>query len=425
MADETKKGIKQRDITVGEAKVFLDKIFKTDIVPFLWGPPGVGKSSIVKEIAKDNGWQIIDLRLSLLNPVDLRGLPTINHEKGEAKWLAPGFLPKEDTKETGILFLDEINLAPLSVQAAAYQLILDKQVGDYRFPKHWKMVAAGNRETDKANVFKISAPLANRFVHLTIRPEFYQWKAWAEKSSIHPNVIHFLTLRTPAIFDPPSDQEKAFPSPRSWEFVSKMLDVFDYNEEDDVPEELALAVYGCIGEGTGRELVEHLNTNKLKLLTKKVEDFIKTGKLSMPRLTSERLTFIASVFEAYASGKIDQVKYDNFRSHLAAEEKKTLEDFEERNAAKIAKKFKNVTRVPQGDKTTITTEFIKDSTLLWVADTAKFNSQGTLLIIHPDGKQQNIVSYASKTKDAFGDLQRSSTGADIIFPVGSEVNKLA
>jgi len=426
MADETKKStIKARDITVNEAKILLERIFDTKVVPFLWGPPGVGKSSIVKEIAKEKGWKIIDLRLSLLNPVDLRGLPTIDHVNNLANWLPPSFLPKEDTKDIGILFLDEINLAPLSVQAAAYQLILDKQIGDYKFPKTWKIVAAGNRETDKANVFKISAPLANRFIHFTVRPEFYEWKKWAEKSGVHPNVIHFLTLRTTAMFEAPADQEKAFPSPRSWEFVSSMLDAFAYNEDENVPDELAQVIYGSIGEGTGRELIEHLNSNKLKEITNKLEEFIKTGRLTMPRATSQRLTFIASVFEAYAAGELDQVKYDNFRGKISAEEKKTLDEFEVKNAGKIAKKFKNVKRIPDGEKTKLSDELKEDDTMIMLEDATKFNSSGTLLLIHPDGKQQEIISYNSKSGNILGTLQRGTTGTALTFPAGSEVNKLA
>src|SRR5258706_13195970 len=220
MADtEPKQKYKAREVTVPEIKGILLNILKTNITPFVWGPPGVGKSSIVKEIAREKGWKIIDLRLSLLNPVDLRGLPTVNHVAKEAVWLPPSFLPPQNSQEAGLLFLDEINLAPLSVQAAAYQLILDKRVGDYKFPSTWKIVAAGNREIDRANVFKISAPLANRFVHFTVRPDFYSWKAWADVSNVHPTLIQFLALRPAAIFDPPAEAEKAFPSPRSWHFV--------------------------------------------------------------------------------------------------------------------------------------------------------------------------------------------------------------
>lgn len=427
MADEQKKqSFKAREVTVPELKKMLLNILKTNVVPFVWGPPGVGKSSVVKEIARENNWKIKDLRLSLLNPVDLRGLPTVDHERHEADWLPPSFLPKEDTKEVGILFLDEINLAPLSVQAAAYQLILDKQVGEYKFPKTWKIVAAGNREVDKANVFKLSAPLANRFVHFTVRPDFYSWKSWADTAGIHPTLIQFLALRPAAIFDPPADTEKAFPSPRSWAFVSDMLDAFDYDETDNMPDELMQVVMGAVGEGTGRELIEFFNQFKMQELTKRVTDFIQTGNITMPRSTAQRLTIIGAVFDAYAHGKLDQVKYDAFFQKLSGEEQATIKDFEERNADKLAKKFKNPGRMPQGGvQTTLTGLLTVSDSAMEIEDTSGFAAPGTALVIAPDGKKQEIIGYGGVMSGKLTFLQRGTSGGPFEFPIGSTVNKLS
>lgn len=427
MAEDTKPKLKAREITVSEFKKSLTNILKTNITPFVWGPPGVGKSSVVKEVAAEGGWKIIDLRLSLLNPVDLRGLPTIDREKNQANWLPPSFLPAEDTKEKGILFLDEINLAPLSVQAAAYQLILDKQIGDYKFPKTWRIVAAGNRETDKANVFKISAPLANRFIHFTVRPDFYEWKNWAEQKSIHPNVIHFLTMRPSAIFDPPAEQEKAFPSPRSWQFVAEMLETFEYDESEDVPRDLIQVVMGAVGEGTGREFIEHINSNKLQDINDRLARFIETGVIKMPKSISQRLTLIAAVFEAFAAGQIDQTRYDGFKSNLNAEETKAIEEFEKENADRIEAKFKNPKRMPGGVKTTIRDDLSANALeTIQCQDVSKFGDTGTILLISPDGKTQEVVGYAERglATNTLEVLTRNA-GASFDFPAGSTINKLS
>ena len=116
---------------------------------FLWGPPGVGKSRLVADVARRQGRKLYDLRAVLLDPVDLRGLPRISDE-GITSWCVPEFLPHPQDTEEGILFLDELNAAPPLVQAACYQLILDRRVGQYRLPDGWAVVAAGNRESDRA-----------------------------------------------------------------------------------------------------------------------------------------------------------------------------------------------------------------------------------------------------------------------------------
>lgn len=128
------------------AKDHLKILLKDKTPVFLWGAPGLGKSSIIAQICQEWDWELIDLRLSLLSPVDLRGLPYLDHEKKCAVWLKPEFLPNGGHKKQGILFLDELNTAPTSVQIAAYQLVLDRRIGNYVFPEDWRIVAAGNRE---------------------------------------------------------------------------------------------------------------------------------------------------------------------------------------------------------------------------------------------------------------------------------------
>lgn len=195
---------------------------KEHIPMMIWSGPGIGKSSLIKQIAKEEGLKFIDLRLSLLNPVDLRGLPIVDREKGIASWVSPEFLP-HDKKSSGILFLDEVNLAPFSVMAAGYQLILDRRIGEYSLPDGWKVIAAGNRAEDNSNVTKFPAPLANRFVHVELEPDEEEWRTWALKSNISEQIVAFLGKFPQHLYKFPKAGEHRFPTPRSWEYASKLF----------------------------------------------------------------------------------------------------------------------------------------------------------------------------------------------------------
>jgi MoxR-like ATPase len=178
----------------------------------IWGPPGIGKSSIVAQTAQARELEMIDLRLSQLAPTDLRGLPVADHTDGVSRWYPPEFLPR---RGRGILFLDEVNLAPPAIQGIAQQLILDRRVGSYCVPDGWFIWAAGNRKEDRAAVFDMPAPLANRFLHLVVEPEFESFKAYALAHGIHEHLLAFLSFR-PALLHKLDPQQPAWPSPRSW-----------------------------------------------------------------------------------------------------------------------------------------------------------------------------------------------------------------
>ncbi len=201
----------------------LEKLIESQIPVFVWGSPGIGKSSIIKQIATDKGLEFVDLRLSLLDPTDLKGIPFFDKDNHEAVWASPNFLPKNSDSK-GILFLDEINTAPPSVQASAYQLVLDRKVGDYELPKGWSIVAAGNHESDRGVVYRMPPPLANRFVHLNMEVSFEDWKGWAYSNGIDSSIIAFLHYDESKLFDfDPSKNQKSFPTPRSWEYVHRVL----------------------------------------------------------------------------------------------------------------------------------------------------------------------------------------------------------
>jgi hypothetical protein len=197
----------------------LQQVVRLRWPAFVWGPPGVGKSSVVKTVAEREGLPLRDVRASLLDPTDLRGIPTITD--GRAVWCPPSFLP-HDHEEAGILFLDEINAAPPLVQAGLYQLVLDRQIGEYRLPAGWRIIAAGNRQEDRAVIFRLSSALANRFVHLSFDIDYDDWRTWAMAHRVHPWVIGLLALRRELLCGQPADSP-AYPTPRSWEMVSDVL----------------------------------------------------------------------------------------------------------------------------------------------------------------------------------------------------------
>jgi len=238
-----------------ELKHVLEGLIESKIPTFLWGNPGVGKSSVVSQIANEHDMEFVDLRLSLLDPTDLRGIPFFDKDEKSAVWAKPEFLPKSESEVKGILFLDEINSAPPTIQAAAYQLILDRKIGEYNLPKNFAIVAAGNYESDRGVTYRMPTPLANRFVHLDFDVDFESWKDWAIKRGIDKRIVSFLSYKNENLFafDPKSNK-KAFATPRSWEFVDGIL-------KSNIPQS---SLEGVIGGAIGNSsAVEFLNYAKV------------------------------------------------------------------------------------------------------------------------------------------------------------------
>jgi hypothetical protein len=274
-----------------ELKNTLQSLIDSKIPTFIWGSPGIGKSSIIKQIAKEKNLEFIDLRLSLLDPTDLKGIPFFNSSSNEAVWAQPNFLPKDDSA-SGVLFLDEINSAPPSVQAAAYQLVLDRKIGDYILPDNWAIVAAGNLETDRAVVYKMPSPLANRFIHLTLDISFNDWKSWAYNNSIDSTIIAFLNNKQEYLFNfDATKNEKAFATPRSWEYVDSIL------KANISANTLLETIQGAIGTDIA---IEFINFKKVITKLPNIDDILNAKKVE--------LTDDSEVLFALISALVSRVK---------------------------------------------------------------------------------------------------------------------
>lgn len=211
---------------------------------WIWGPPGIGKSRIVADWAKDVG-ELRDLRACLLESVDLRGLPTVKDDS--AVWLPPEFLPRSGS---GVLFLDELAQAPIPVQNACLQLALDRRVGEYRLPDGWAVVAASNRVEDRAGANRVTSALLSRFCHLDLDVSTDDWLEWAVQEGISPEVRSFIAWRPALLHDAKAVRDqRSFPCPRSYEFVSRVL------PKIPSPECERSILSGLLGEGTAGEFL--------------------------------------------------------------------------------------------------------------------------------------------------------------------------
>jgi len=244
-----------RTLSPNKAKSRISHAITKKRPVFIWGPPGIGKSDIVHQIGDALDAHVIDVRLSLWEPTDIKGIPYYSAEDNKMSWAPPVELPDAamaSQHKAIILFLDEMNSAAPAVQAAAYQLILNRRVGAYELPDNVYIVAAGNRETDKGVTYRMPAPLANRFVHLELAVSFDDWFDWAVDNKIHKDVVGFLQFAKRDLYDfDPKSPNRSFATPRSWSFVSELL---EDNLDDETTTDL---VSGCVGEGLAIKFVAH------------------------------------------------------------------------------------------------------------------------------------------------------------------------
>jgi hypothetical protein len=244
--------ISVRQVGPKSAKRSINRAIKMRRPVFLWGPPGIGKSDIVKQIGDDAGREVIDVRLALWEPTDIKGIPYYNADMGTMTWAPPAELPT-NADSTAIIFLDELNSAPPAVQAAAYQLILNRRVGTYKLPAGVDIVAAGNRDGDRGVTYRMPAPLANRFVHLEAKVDFDDWQDWATLNKVHPEVVGYVGFAKQDLYDyDPKSSSKAFATPRSWSFVSDLL-----GDDDCDTDTLHNLIAGAVGDGLATKFMAH------------------------------------------------------------------------------------------------------------------------------------------------------------------------
>ncbi|MHA1167314.1 MAG: hypothetical protein ACTSRU_05795 [Candidatus Hodarchaeales archaeon] len=348
---------------------YIEHCYHARCPVFVWGPPGIGKSDGIKRVARKLGIKCIDMRLTQMDAVDLRGLPVIektgtpdcvrkernsndtgsthpietvfagfpsakikalkeagftiediakstqyklgkipginrkdalkmiktaknvlsgekatkeagnseltqqanNFRKAITEWVPPSDLPRNGK---GILFLDELNLAPPSVQHAAYQLILNRKLGDYHLPQGWFCVAAGNRVEDRAHVSDLPSPLANRFVHFDLDvPPLKLWNEWAWNKGIDERIIAFLQWKSEWLFHfEPDKNQRSFPTPRTWERCSDLIKSINHNTEKDLAKirDLATMAVGLNASGEFIAFISYFSKiDPVKLLNKK------------------------------------------------------------------------------------------------------------------------------------------------------------
>ena len=292
------------------------------------GAPGVGKSQLIRQIGDKYGYKVIDIRLAQMSEVEIGGLIYPNESRTKTVWLSPEILPDEqrDGKHT-ILLLDEITSCSKRVQVAAYQLILDRRIGQYSLPEGTFVIALGNREDDDGVYIQLAGPLADRFEIHYIEPDFEGWKYdFALKAGVHPWVVDYLTFK-PAALHTQAEEEGSmvFATPRSWVRVSDILN-FD---SDIYKKVIQYKIVGNVGEAEGYQFVEFCK-KRAHVVT--ADEFIYKGAKA-PESPEELSILVHAVVE-----KASFLRKMSALSKPTDEQKKLVQDI-----------IRAIFRIPQGD----------------------------------------------------------------------------
>ncbi len=280
--------------------------------PFIWGAAGVGKSQGVSQIAenirKETGKDVFvtDVRLLLFSPVDLRGVPVADADRKFTNWLRPAiFNMKDDDNTVNILFLDELSAAPQSVQAAAYQICLDRKIGEHKLPDNCIVIAAGNRTTDKSVSYAMPKALCNRQMHFSVCADYSSWRVWAVKNGIHSSVIGYLAFDRSKLCVEPDTSDYAYPTPRSWAFVSQLLRTMNV-----APHKIHSLISACIGSDTAIEFEAYC---KVFRDLPDIEKIIDGGCGIYPKTSDALYALVSGLTEAVFNRRADisQQETDN------------------------------------------------------------------------------------------------------------------
>jgi hypothetical protein len=357
---------------------------------FIWGQPGIGKSELVAEVAKAQNRPLIDIRLPLMEPTDIRGIPylaevKVYDSKGnllrdennvpvmdkEFRWSTPSDLPTDEASRA-LVFFDEMSAAPPSVQAATYQIILNRRIGNYQLPEEAVIVAAGNRVKDKGVAYNMPMPLANRFTHLTLDVDADDWKEWATLNRIHKDIVGYISFQPGDLnqFNPSVDGY-AFATPRSWYFVSELLQEMGPDGklvDTDLPGDvLGDMVKGTIGEGVG---IKFLSYRKQAANLPHAKDVL-SGKIK--KLTSKQIDVMYALTTALCyelrdvaerAEKLerngDKKAMDDFHTQVDTFLRFIMDNFEEELSVMASKTILGTYKLPiKAPKLTNWNEFVK------------------------------------------------------------------
>lgn len=236
----------------------IKKVLFSKLCPMISGSPGIGKSDIIRQVAKDFDLEVIDMRLSQCDPTDMLGFPT--HDGERMGYAPPSYFPLQELDEVPIgkdgwlLFLDEFSSASLSVQAAAYKLVLDRQVGKYNLHKNVAIVCAGNKESDGAIVNRMGTAMQSRLIHMELETDAKSWLSWAATHNIDYRVMGYIEGRPLHLYNfDPNHNDKTFACPRTWEFTSKLI-----KGEEELDTSMLDILSGTISSGVAHEFMAYV-----------------------------------------------------------------------------------------------------------------------------------------------------------------------
>lgn len=296
-----------QNVTTSPAAAIQDitALMALDLPVLMLGQPGVGKSDIARAVARNLGGGFIDFRGTLMDAVDLHGLPVADKEAGKAIWLPSALMPDvERDGETGVILVDEIDKCAPDMQAAMLGFILDRRIGDYELPAGWKIIAAGNRMDDRAGGRRLSSALCNRFVHITLEPSVDDWVTYAIDAALPPVLIAFMRLRPELLNDfDPARQINA--TPRSWEMAAKIM------AGPDLPEDVeGRLIMGTVGEGAGAEFLGFLKT--YRDLPNPDVCLMNPETAMVPETSAGRFAIASAV-----ANRVNEASMENFKTYIS------------------------------------------------------------------------------------------------------------
>lgn len=278
----------------------------------LWGPPGAGKSSAIEQVCTElehltkKKVNLVDIRLALFSPVDLRGVPIPSKDHTNTVWLRPSIFDLSADDDTiNLIFLDELSSASTQLQADAYQICLDHRIGEHKLPDNTIVIAAGNRTTDHAVAYKMPSALANRMLHFDVEPDIDAWRDWAIDDGVDKRILDFISFDNSKLNETPNNNSLAYPTPRSWGFVDTVLKITDMSV-DEAQNYIAAAVGNDIAIGFNHwyDIHDELPT---------VEAIISGTATARPRSNECAYTIISSLTEYVSQHKdsITSTELDN------------------------------------------------------------------------------------------------------------------